>query len=52
MTNTFNKGRHESGYLNGDGQTSLDILRLVLGLAETTEEEDVGVLGRRKAGSR
>lgn len=35
-----------------NGQTSLDILRLVLVLAETTEEEDVGVLGRRRAGSR
>lgn len=37
---------------NDEGQTSLDILKLVLVLAETTEEEDVGVLGRRRAGSR
>lgn len=42
---------------NDDGQIwsnkcSLDILWLVLVLAETTEEEDVWVLGRRRAGCR
>lgn len=40
------------GAWNDEGQASRDILRLVLVLAETTEEEDVGVLGRRRAGSR